>query len=116
MEETNVRIKRRRLELGLTADEVAAAIGVSRATLYRYEAGDIAKIPSCLVEKLSHVLDTTPAHLLGIEDESRNFDDFVYAMHHESRYLTAQEKAHLLLMARFMRAEREKKEKKRKKR
>lgn len=100
-----LRMKRRRLELGLSAEQVATAIGVSRATLYRYEAGDISKIPSKVVEKLSRVLDTTPGHLLGIEDESSNFDDFIYAMFREARFLTEEEKNQLLSMARFMRAQ-----------
>jgi len=32
-------IKQRRKELGLSADDVAAALGVDRSTIYRYESG-----------------------------------------------------------------------------
>ena len=34
---TGDRIKQRRIELGLTADDLAQKIGKSRATIYRYE-------------------------------------------------------------------------------
>ena len=40
------RIKSRRKELNLSADDVAAALGVSRATVYRYESADIEKLPA----------------------------------------------------------------------
>ncbi|MBQ1398353.1 MAG: helix-turn-helix transcriptional regulator, partial [Clostridia bacterium] len=33
----NETIKQRRLQLGLNANDVAEALGISRATLYRYE-------------------------------------------------------------------------------
>ena len=42
---TGERMKFRRKELGLSADEVAAALNVSRATIFRYEKGDIEKLP-----------------------------------------------------------------------
>ena len=42
---TGQRMKQRRKELGLRAEQVAEYIGVSRATLFRYENGDIEKVP-----------------------------------------------------------------------
>ena len=39
------RIKKRRKELEMTADELADMIGKSRATVYRYENGDIEDMP-----------------------------------------------------------------------
>ena len=91
-EEKNPLMKRRRLELGLSADEVAEQIGVSRATMYRYESGDVSRIPSYLVERLASVLQISPARLLGTEDEVRIFDDFLYAVHRETRTMTDEEK------------------------
>ena len=43
---TGDRIKQRRIELGLTADDLAQKIGKSRATIYRYENGDIENMPT----------------------------------------------------------------------
>ena len=66
------RIKRRRLELGLSADDLAAKIGKNRATIYRYENSDIEKLPTTILEELSKVLLVTPAYLMGWEESSKN--------------------------------------------
>ena len=62
---TGDRIKQRRIELGLTADDLAQKIGKSRATIYRYENGDIENMPTPILEPLAKALDTTPADLMG---------------------------------------------------
>ena len=62
---TGDRIKQRRIELGLTADELAKKIGKSRATIYRYENGDIENMPTPILVPLAKALDTTPADLMG---------------------------------------------------
>lgn len=62
------RIKMRRKELDLSADAVAEALGVSRATVYRYESSDIEKMPLDVLGPLSKVLKCTPAYLMGWED------------------------------------------------
>lgn len=59
------RIKKRRKELGLTADQVADSLGVSRATVYRYESSDIEKIPFDIIVPLSEVLHCTPEYIMG---------------------------------------------------
>lgn len=59
------RIKNRRLELGLSVDEVAKRLGKNRATVYRYENDDIKELPITVLEPLAKVLDTTPADLIG---------------------------------------------------
>lgn len=62
------RIKQRRLKLGLTVDDLADKIGKSRATIYRYENGDIESMPTVILEPLAKALDTTPADLMGWDD------------------------------------------------
>lgn len=59
------RIKDRRIELGLSVDEVAAKIGKNRATVYRYESSDIEDLPTSVLEPLSRALQTTPGYLMG---------------------------------------------------
>ncbi len=59
------RIKSRRKALGLSADEVAEALGISRATLYRYESPDGHKIPTKLLDPLTEILKTNTDFLLG---------------------------------------------------
>lgn len=61
-------MKTRRKELGIPVDEIAAALGVSIATVYRYENGEIEKVPGSVLEPLAKVLRTTPAYLMGWED------------------------------------------------
>ena len=65
---TGNRMKNRRKELGLPADAVAAALGVSVATVYRYENGEIEKVPGSVLEPLAKVLNTTPAYLMGWDE------------------------------------------------
>ena len=67
---TGDRIKQRGLELGLTADDLAEKIGKSRATIYRYENGDIENMPTPVLEPLAKALDTTPADLMGWQSSS----------------------------------------------
>lgn len=62
------RIKARRLQIGLTVDQVADRIGKNRATVYRYESNDIEKFPLDILPPLAKVLNTTPAYLMGWTD------------------------------------------------
>lgn len=64
------RIKARRIELNLSADDVATALGVSRATVYRYESADIEKLPTQILMPLSSVLRCSPGWLMGWEKEA----------------------------------------------
>jgi repressor LexA len=65
---TGDRIKQRRKELGYSAEYVAEKLGVSPATIYRYENGDIEKMPGKILEPISRILHTSPAFLMGWED------------------------------------------------
>lgn len=64
------RISKRRQELGLTVDEVAEQLNKSRATVYRYENGEIEKLPTTVLEPLAKLLRTTPAYLMGWVDDA----------------------------------------------
>nr|WP_024838056.1 helix-turn-helix transcriptional regulator [Clostridium sp. 12(A)] len=67
---TGQRIKARRKQLGMSADEVAAKLGVSRSTIFRYENGHIEKVPANVLERLAEILKTTPTYLMGWDDDS----------------------------------------------
>lgn len=69
--EIHERIKRRRKELGLSADDLAQALHVSRATVYRYESSYIEKLPLSILEPLCKALHTTPAYIMGWEESSK---------------------------------------------
>ncbi|MEG0050095.1 MAG: XRE family transcriptional regulator [Clostridia bacterium] len=61
------RMKERRKALGMSAETLATRLGLSAATIYRYEKGDIEKLPGNLLEPLASILSTTPADLMGWE-------------------------------------------------
>lgn len=63
--EINERIKQRRKELGLSAEQVADMIGVSPATVYRYESSDIKNMPAERLKPIADALHTTPEWLMG---------------------------------------------------
>lgn len=62
------RIKARRMELGISVDELAAKLGKNRATIYRYESDDIENMPLEVVPPLAKALNTTPAYIMGWTD------------------------------------------------
>nr|DAS11251.1 MAG TPA: Repressor protein CI [Caudoviricetes sp.] len=62
------RIKTRRQELGISVEELADRINKNKATIYRYEKGDIGKVPYDILEPLSEALDVSIGYLLGSED------------------------------------------------
>lgn len=64
------RIKERRKEIGLSADDVASALNVSRATVYRYESAEIEKLPTNIMIPLARVLRCDPAWLMGWSDNA----------------------------------------------
>lgn len=61
-------IYRRRKELGLTMEDVAKVVGVSKATVKRWESGEIENIKRDKIVSLANALHTTPAYLMGWVD------------------------------------------------
>lgn len=72
--EVGKRIKLRRKELKISADEIAERIGVSRSTIFRYENGDIEKMPTDVLNSIAEVLKTTPGSLMGWEDVNNDIN------------------------------------------
>lgn len=73
--EIGARIKSRRLELELSVDDLASKIGKNRATIYRYEKGDIENLPVSIIEPLAEALCTTPEYLMGWTDDPLDYDN-----------------------------------------
>ena len=63
-DEIGQRLKAFRLASGMSADEIARRIGISRTALYRFERGELAKIDT--LEKLADLLDVSIPTLLGV--------------------------------------------------
>ena len=65
------KIKELRKEQGLSLEQLAELVGTSRQTIHRYENGIIANIPHEKIEALAEALRTTPASLMGWDDEEK---------------------------------------------
>ncbi len=69
---TGDRMQERRKELGISADTLAEYLGVSRSTIFRYENGDIEKVPANLLSDIAKFLKTSEAFLMGWEDKEQS--------------------------------------------
>lgn len=67
-------LKERRLSLGLTLEQVGEHLGVNKATVQRYETGDL-DIRRTTAIKLAEIYSTTPAAIMGWEEMSPLLDD-----------------------------------------
>ena len=65
--EAGRRLKTSRLAAQLSIDEVARRTGVSRALLYRYEAGDIVKLD--VLDRLARLYEASTLAVLGLDQE-----------------------------------------------
>lgn len=61
------RLRSLREEAGLTQEEVGKAVGVTKATVNRYETGEI-DIKRTIAIKLAQVLNAVPGYIMGWED------------------------------------------------
>lgn len=68
------RIKKRRLALGLSVDQVAKQLGKDRATVYRYESDEIGNMPLSIIEPLARILGVSPAYIMGWESIEESFE------------------------------------------
>src|SRR5580704_13438779 len=62
--EIGERLRAYRMGRGLAAEQVAERLGVSRAAVYRIEAGEVVKIET--LDRLANVLETSVGSLLGL--------------------------------------------------
>lgn len=65
--ETGLRLRQLRRQKGLAIDTAARSAGISRALLYRYEAGDIIKLD--VLQRLARTYGTSVVALLGSAQE-----------------------------------------------
>ena len=79
------KIKELRQQHGLTLEQVANVVGVGKSTVRKWETGMIANMKRDKIAALAQALGTTPAYLMGWQDE----DD---ENPHELKLLTAFDK------------------------
>ncbi len=67
-------LKKRRSELGYTLLEIADKMGVSEATVQRWESGNIKSLRQGRIAQLAEVLSVSPAYLMGWEEKNETPD------------------------------------------
>lgn len=68
------KLRTKRLENNLSLQEVADKLGISKVTVSRYETLDITNIPSDKIEGMAKLYNTTPAYLMGWEEDKSDVD------------------------------------------
>lgn len=66
------KIRNRREQLDLTQQQIGEYIGVSKATIQRYESGEIQNLKQGHIEKIAEILKVSPGFLMGWEDDKGN--------------------------------------------
>ena len=96
-------MKKRRKDLGLTLEDVAKIVGVTRQTIQKYESGVVTNIPSDKIELIATALKTTPAYLMGWEEEKKEDIETIAA--HALRDLTEEEIKAVITLAKHIKSE-----------
>ena len=74
------RIKDLRISQHLTLEQVANKVGVGKSTVRKWETGMIANMRRDKIASLAKALNTTPAYLMGWEDDQPDFDSDILKM------------------------------------
>lgn len=107
---TGERIKNRRKELGISAEALAERCGISPATIYRYENGEIEKVGIDKLTPIAEALYTTEAYLLGWENNSGKSgergedaeDESIRILSRNAKKLSPENRQKLLEMAKVL--------------
>lgn len=67
-----VRIRNRRKDIGMTQEELGKAVGVTKATINKYETGIVINMKRPTVEKIAVALNVPPGYLMGWTDNLAN--------------------------------------------
>lgn len=78
------RIRDLRAKHGLTLDQVAQCVGVGKSTVRKWETGMIENMRRDKIAKLAAALHTTPAYLMGWDDNADESADSVEAVEHQN--------------------------------
>lgn len=78
------RMKVLRKQKGISADKLAEEIGVDRSTIFRYEKGEIEKVPIEVVARVAVALQVKPEQLMGLKISPSSIDN-IYSQLNEHR-------------------------------
>lgn len=97
----NNRLKKKRVQLDISAKEVSEKLGISKSTLHRYEKNDFDKMPIDVLKNIANIYKTTPTYLLGFEDEPMYLDKYEIKLYSDEK-LTNKEYEELKLYLNFI--------------
>lgn len=66
---SNVKLRERRKQLGLSMKEVANIVGVTEATISRWETGDISNMKRDKIALYAKALEVSPSEIMGLNVE-----------------------------------------------
>ena len=99
MSDTGNKIKDLRTQKGLTLEQVGKLVGVGKSTVRKWETGMIANMKRDKISALAKALGTTPAYLLGWEEEQKKNDiqaDIILRMRTDPDFMSVLEKLYIL--------------------
>lgn len=105
------KIRNLRQQAGLTMRQLADAVNVSEATISRWESGNISNMRRDKIYDLAKALHTTPAYLMGWEENADNQPDLnneseeLIILNRTAKKMTPEKQKRLLEMAKLMFAE-----------
>lgn len=90
------RMKELRKAKGISAETIAEYLGTNPTTIYRYEKGDIEKMPISILEPIAKILGCSPAYLMGWTDNPdeniKSLNTFDVEAFYKAMYLSPYEK------------------------
>ena len=99
------KIKKLRLERGMTQEELAAKLKTTKQTIGKYETGIVTNLPLNRIKELADALDASPAYLIGWE--AKGVDDRVSDLAALTEDFTQEELESLASYAEFLKSKRE---------
>lgn len=72
MSEMGKRIKQKRLEKGLTMEELGSKLGVKASAINKYEKGIVENIKRPTIKKMAEIFDCDPNWLMGFTEITTN--------------------------------------------
>lgn len=104
-------IRKRRLELGMTQEELAVKIGVQKSAVAKYESGRVKNIKRAMIATMAKALECDPVWLMDLHDDDQGYA--VQLSHIENEImqiifkLTEENKKILLMQGKFLLHEQE---------
>ena len=69
------RLKAVREERNVTVAELSEALGINKATLYRYESAEFQSIKPAILQRIAEYLKVNPDYLIGVSDNKHTVQE-----------------------------------------